>query len=371
MKKLLVWIVALMQLSGGALLAQDMTGTWQGTLAVGGRELRIAYKIVKEGNTLKTTMYSIDQGGQGIPVSATTLQGSTFKMAIPGIGGVYEGKLDSDGVNLAGTWSQGGGPGIPLNLKLVKGDAAWAIPEPPRKMPAGASPGVEVATVKPANPETKGRVYGFRGGQFNSINNTLSDLIAFAYGVHARQIDGPAWMESEKYDIVAKPDIEGQPTLDQMKILAQKLLADRFALKFHHAKKELTVYALVVGKTGSKMTKDETDPSGAPSLLFRALGVLPGHNATMAEFADVMQSAVLTRPVVDQTGLPGRYDFSLKWTPDETQFATLGGAPPPSPTATDPDLFTAIQEQMGLKLESTKAPVDVLVIDHVEKPSAN
>jgi uncharacterized protein (TIGR03435 family) len=93
----------------------------------------------------------------------------------------------------------------------------------------------------------------------------------------------------------------------------------------------------------------------------------------MGDFAGLMQSAVLDRPVVDHTGLPGRFDFTLTWTPDETQFGGLGmHVPPPADNASaPPDLFTAMQEQLGLKLESTKAPVDVLVIDHVEKPSEN
>jgi uncharacterized protein (TIGR03435 family) len=108
-------------------------------------------------------------------------------------------------------------------------------------------------------------------------------------------------------------------------------------------------------------------------MFFRGLGVLPASNATMQDFAGLLQSAVLDRPVVDQTGLTGRWDFTLSWTPDESQFVGMGikvPAPSDKPDA-PPGLFTAIQEQLGLKLDSIKAPVDVLVIDHVEKPSAN
>jgi uncharacterized protein (TIGR03435 family) len=96
-------------------------------------------------------------------------------------------------------------------------------------------------------------------------------------------------------------------------------------------------------------------------------------NATMADFAGLMQSTVLDKPVVDQTALPGRYDFTLNWTPDQFQFGGRGGAAPPpaDDAAAPPDLFTAIQEQLGLRFESTKAPADVLVIDRLEKPSAN
>jgi uncharacterized protein (TIGR03435 family) len=154
--------------------------------------------------------------------------------------------------------------------------------------------------------------------------------------------------------------------------MIQKLLAERFKLAFHRDKKELGVYAIVVAKTGPKMTKSQGDPNGLPGLFFRGLGVLPAMNATMADFAGVMQSAVLDRPVVDHTELTGRWDFTLTWTPDEFQFGSLGiKVPPPSKDATAPDLFTAFQEQLGLKLESTKAPAEVLVIDHVEKPTEN
>ena len=103
------------------------------------------------------------------------------------------------------------------------------------------------------------------------------------------------------------------------------------------------------------------------------LGVLPVMNATLGEFAGVMQLAVLDRPVVDKTGLQGRWDFTIRWTPDESQFASLGArVPPPSndPNA-PPGLFTAMQEQLGLRLESTRAPVEVLVVDRIEKPSEN
>jgi uncharacterized protein (TIGR03435 family) len=240
-------------------------------------------------------------------------------------------------------------------------------------MAADADPVFEVATIKPSKPEMQGKGFRVNGRRFSTINTSASDLMTFAYGIHARQIiGGPAWLETEKYDLAAQPDGEGQPNDKQWKIMVQKLLADRFQLAFHRDKKELSVYALVVAKNGPKLTKSEGDPNGLPGLFFRGLGVLPARNATMADFAGVMQSAVLDRPVVDQTGLQGRYDFTLSWTPDEFQFGGLGvKPPPPSDTAANPDLFTAIQQQLGLKLESTKAPAEVLVIDHVEKPSEN
>jgi bla regulator protein blaR1 len=241
-------------------------------------------------------------------------------------------------------------------------------------MAVDASPAFEVATIKPSKPETQGKGILVRGRQFSTVNTSLSDLISFAYGLHAHQVTGaPAWIETEKYDLLAQPDREGQPNEAQWKTMVQKLLADRFKLAFHRDKRELSVYAIVVGRSGARLTKSGGDPNGLPGLIFRQLGVLPAANATIGDLARVMQSVVLDRPVVDQTRLPGRYDFTLTWTPDETQFGGLGvRVPPPTDNAAaPPNLFTAIQEQLGLRLESTKAPAEVLVIDRVERPSAN
>lgn len=378
-------IIALAALPAVVLVAQNLTGTWQGTLQVPqapGGQLRTVFKISRaDDESLKGTFYSIDQGGRGLPVGAITQQGPAVKIAIPGIGGAYEGRLSADGNTIAGIWSQGQPKPLTLNLVRATPETAWTIPEPPpppKPMAADANPSFEVATIKPSDPNRPGKAFQIRGREFLTLNTTVTDIITFIYGVHARQISGgPSWMDSEKFDINAKPDGEGQPNLDQYKTMAKKLLADRLKLAFHHDKKELAVYAITIAKGGAKLTKSEGNPNGPPALFFRGLGVLPARNASMSEFAEVMQGAVLDRPVVDQTGLTGKFDFTLQWTPDETQFAALrGGGPPPTQPPSDttdarPDLFTAMQQQLGLKLESTRAPADVLVIDHVEKPSEN
>jgi uncharacterized protein (TIGR03435 family) len=241
-------------------------------------------------------------------------------------------------------------------------------------MAADAPAVFEVATIKPSVPDRPGKVFTVKGRQVITINTTTSDLITFAYDLHAKQIvGGPPWMESEKYDVNGQPEGQGEPSRVQLSGMIRKLLEDRFKFTFHREKRELSVYAITVAPGGPKLTKNDTNPNGLPGLFFKGLGTLPAQNATMGDFAGVMQTAVLDRPVVDKTGLQGRFDFTLRWTPDETQFAGLGvRVPPPS---NDPDappgLFTAFQEQLGLKLESTKAPVDVLVVDRVERPSEN
>jgi len=369
-------IVALALLQAGALLAQTFTGTWQGALQTPARELRIVFKIATtDADKLKATLYSIDQGGFAIN-GTVTQQGSALKIGVDAIGGTYEGKLSADGNAITGTWTQGGMP-LALNLKRATPETAWTIPEPPpppKQMPANADPSFEVATVKPSDPSRLGKSFLVRGREFTTTNTTLTELITFAYDLHPRQVTGgPAWMESQKFDVMGKPDIDGTPNVKQLKSMMRKMLADRFQLAFHHDKKELSVYALTVSKNGSKLVKSEADPNGLPGLFFTGRMALSVRNAALSDFTSLMQSTVLDRPVVDQTGINGKFDFTLKWTPDETQFGGQIPGPPPQTDAADapPNLFDAIQQQLGLKFEPVKAPVDVLVIDKVEKPSEN
>ncbi|RXH58891.1 TIGR03435 family protein [Granulicella sibirica] len=354
---------------------KDIADTWQGTLH-GERDLRLVVKITKDDKGgYKAAFSSIDQGPGSMPVTKITLDGSDVKMTLEQIDGVYTGKLSPDGKTMDGTWTQGGPK--PLILTRATPETAWAIPVPPPRlppMPADAHPVFEVATIKPSKPDAPGKMFRVQGRKFNTLNTTLSEIISFAYGVHAKQVVGaPAWVETDKFDLEAVPDLEGTPSDRQLKEMTQKLLTDRFKLTFHKDKKELSVYVLAVAKTGPKLEQNTENPDGLPGLWFRGLGVLNVTNATMKDFAGLMQSAVLDRPVVDQTGLTGRWNFRLRWTPDDSQFGGMGAKiPPPTDAANAPPaLYTAIQEQIGLKLDPTKAPTDVMVVDHVEKPTDN
>jgi uncharacterized protein (TIGR03435 family) len=288
----------------------------------------------------------------------------------------YEGKLSADGKSITGTLTQGTQP-LQLVFERATPETAWVIPEAPKPIPpmaADAKPVFEVLTIKPSAPDEQGKLFTFRGGNFATINTTLVDLIKFAYNVQDKQVVNlPDWASGEKFDFNGKPDVPGMPNSDQLRDLVRKALADRFQLKFHDDKKEMSAYILSVAKGGEKMTKAAPDAGPLPGLFFRGLGVLTVTNATMEDFCHLMQSAVLDRPVVDQTELQGHYNFLLKWTPDESQFGGMGIKVPPPSDAADapPPLYTAITEQIGLKLEAGKAPVQVLVIDHVDHPSAN
>ena len=234
---------------------------------------------------------------------------------------------------------------------------------------------LEVATVKPVDPgEKDGRFITMPGtNRFIEKNYTLKLLIAAAYDLNPRTISGgPGWVTSEHYDILAVTPGEVRPTHDEQMSMLRALLSDRFKLTFHREPKEFSIYALEVIKSGPKL-KDTTHaadpPSVGPGVVYPQRIVLPARNATMTDFASLMQRAILDRPVVDRTGLTGRYDFDLEWAPDETQF---GGDLPPAPAdAPSPPLFTAIQQQLGLKLDPTKGTVAALVIDTAERPSAN
>jgi uncharacterized protein (TIGR03435 family) len=387
MKRMLSWMVTLTLILGSSTRAihaqdKDLTGNWQGTLQAG-KGLRIVMKITRDNGQLKGVSYSIDQGGQPIGISSIAVDGTSFNFAIKALDVTYVGTISADGNTITGNQTQGGQTSV-LNFQRATADTAWAIPEPPKAMPADAVPKFDVVTIKPSDPDRQGKGFTVRGRHVMTFNTNLNDLITFAYGLHAKQIvDAPAWFGTDKFDLDGIPDVEGRPNSKQMKLLIQSALTDRFKLTFHHDQKELSVYALTVAKGGPKLTETIHQPSDPVNFLYRSLGALMVTNATMKDFCDGMQGSAMDKPVVDHTGLTARYDFTLNWTPDDSQFAQMGmPRRPPPPTGgsstsqtedpnAPPSLSTALQEQLGLKFESVKAPADVFVIDHVEKPSAN
>jgi uncharacterized protein (TIGR03435 family) len=341
--------------------AQDIAGAWQGTLPVG-NGMRIVLKISKsDDGGWKGMLFNADQPAPGIGVQSVTLQGAVFRFSVASINASYEGKLSPDDSSIQGTFTfQGKSP--PLNFVRATADTAWAIPQPLEPMAADAKPVFSVVTIKPSVPEREEKmIAGLNGRHILMRNTNLSDLIAFAYQLDAKQIaDAPAGSDAVPYDIDGVADDDGRPDVKQMQLMFQELLASRFKLVFHREKRELSVYAIRVAKGGSRLIRTASAASDYTEFSSNA-GELRVTNKSMAEIAGLMKY-VVDRPVVDQTGLAGRFDFVLKWTPDEAQ-----GSDPNAP----PPLFTAIQEQLGLKLEPVKAPVDVLVIDHVERPTEN
>jgi uncharacterized protein (TIGR03435 family) len=233
----------------------------------------------------------------------------------------------------------------------------------------------DVATIKRTDPDERSRLLMMQGDhRFIGKNYTVKLLIAAAYDLNPKAISGgPEWVNSEHYDIVGVTPGEVRPTRNEQMSMLRGLLADRFRLTFHREAKEFSIYVLEVAKNGSKLKASaaaaDVPPIVGPGVVHPQKIVLPGRNANMNDLVAVMQRAILDRPVVDKTGLTGRYDFDLEWAPDETQF---GGELPTAPAdASSPPLFVAMQEQLGLRLEATRGPVQALVVDKVERPSAD
>jgi uncharacterized protein (TIGR03435 family) len=227
-----------------------------------------------------------------------------------------------------------------------------------------AQPAFDVASVKPAGPDNRGadfRVYP--GGRLRITNLNLDLIIREAYAVKPYQIaGGPAWLKTDRFDIDAKT--EGDPSRRQMMAMLQTLLADRFQLKVHRETREDNDYALVTAKGGPKLTPSTADESYVR--LYRNTPVdqtgvdytIAGQKASLALIAERLGDMELGRPVLDRTGIKGEFDFKLRYAIDDNP-------------DTGPSIFAAIQEQLGLKLEAAKGPVEILVIDKVEKPSRN
>jgi uncharacterized protein (TIGR03435 family) len=232
-----------------------------------------------------------------------------------------------------------------------------------------AQPTFDAASVKPANPAARGASLEILpGGNLAATNVSLRALLKEAYGIRDFQIaSAPSWIDSERFDIQARSSDAGGDK--QVRLMLQSLLADRFKLLAHRESRDLQAYVLTVAKNGSKLTAAAQHPEGASGVRIRGSGRLTGTQATTGQLAQALSdihlngSTILDRPVLDLTGLSGTYDFTLEWTPDL--------AASDSTDRSGPSIFTAVQEQLGLKLEKQKAPVDIFVIDHVEKPAEN
>jgi bla regulator protein BlaR1 len=248
-------------------------------------------------------------------------------------------------------------------------------------------PRFEVASVKPNKSGDPNVMLMFKPNGFSATNAPLHEVIRLAYQVPDFQMSGgPPWINSERYDIEAKVDSSAAEQLrqldqDQHRQMLQSLLQDRFKLKVHWETKELPVYALAVAKNGPKLHEakpDDTYPNGIKDeggvgragLMRMGPGRIKAQGLPMNTFVRLL-SQQLGRTVLDKTGLAGNYDVELQWTQDNIPASMMGPDGNPTPEISGPSVFTAIQEQLGLKLESQKGPVEVLVIDHVEPASAN
>jgi uncharacterized protein (TIGR03435 family) len=242
-----------------------------------------------------------------------------------------------------------------------------------------SNPSLEVASVR-KHVET-GAIGGSRfangvsvsGSRVTVVACSLYQLVLEAYNLKPYQLSGgPDWArgsESLDFDISAKAEGDAALTREQSRLILQAVLAARFQLKVHGETRDLPVYALVVGKNGSKMKESAPDAEFDPRIEFGPSGRrISNPKSTMEQLVGFLSSQA-DRPVLDKTGLAGFRSYALNWNSDNDP--ELAVSVPRDPSAADLSIFTAVQEQLGLKLESAKAPIEVLVIDHAEKPSEN
>lgn len=253
-----------------------------------------------------------------------------------------------------------------LSCAVRAQDASSSAAKKPVMMAKDADPDWEVVTVKPNTPSDQGDSIHTDGRRVTIERYSVQGMLLFGYGVQKSQLAGvPEWAKTDLFDVDGLATAEGKPDVRQLRVMMRKVLDERFGMKLHHEQREMPVYALTIAKGGAKIAPNTTHPNGLVeqrSTETSGQQTLVYKNTSMAELAQTLMFNV-DRPVVDRTGLTGRYDVQLKWTMDESKAPTDGTAAP--------GLFTAIQEQLGLKLEPVKAPADVLVVDAVERPGSN
>jgi uncharacterized protein (TIGR03435 family) len=240
-----------------------------------------------------------------------------------------------------------------------------------------ASRAFDVASVKPNRSGLPFGNFQIEGNLVTFTNTALRELIRNAYDIRDLQlIGGPSWLNTDHFDIAAKADVSAAERLDlpRIKIMTRALLAERFKLVVHNERREMPIYALVLARSdgtfGAQLRRTTVDCATAKDCGTRGgPGTLRGRGITMVQLA-ISVLPWVDRLAVDRTGLTGTFDVDLQWTPDRLPpGASPPGVSPPPIDTNSASIFTAVQEQLGLKLESTKGPVDVLVIDHVEPPT--
>jgi uncharacterized protein (TIGR03435 family) len=222
---------------------------------------------------------------------------------------------------------------------------------------SGAPSTFEVASVKQNTGDPEGsRSSAWVNGRFTSINLPLKQYIAWAYNIREDQISGPGWLSSQRFDITAKTAVP--PALgEKLGPFLQGLLIDRFTLTTHWELREVPAYALVIDRGGNKLTVAESENRG-----ISIRGNTWTATTSMAQFANQLSRRV-GRPVIDQTGLQGAYTFKFVWDPATTQAPSVDTIP----DSQGPSIFAALRQQLGLRLESNRSPIQILVIDHIER----
>jgi uncharacterized protein (TIGR03435 family) len=329
--------LALVMLSVNAPANTDVTGDWAGAM------FSITFKqdggkLTGSGGPSKKEQYAFTDGA---------VDGDHLTFSV----GEFHFDLHVQGDEIKGEMKAGDRT-MEVALKRVD-------PKKPRVAPTA----FETASIKANNSGSRSSSsHSSPGGTVMIENMSLKQLVERAYDVKDFSLSGPDWMDTVRFDIVAKPP--SAVSREEMAVLFQSLLAERFKLTIHRETKTMSAYALVAAKGGLKVTAVEPGPGGTNSNMNGGKGMLTARKTSMEGFAGWL-STRLDHPVVDKTDIKGVFDIKLEWTQDEAQSAEAD-------TGAGPTIFTALQEQLGLRLVAQKLPVEIIVVDHVEKvPTEN
>jgi uncharacterized protein (TIGR03435 family) len=347
--------------------AQSIIGTWQGTISYSQNNVRVVFILDKKPDgSLHGGLNWIDSNGIGMPFTAITFTSPDVTLAQSTIGVTYHGKLSADGHSIAGTWTQGK-LSLPLTLALATPDTLWkhAGPGP---MAADADPSYEVATIKPATPDEVHPIYDLTAPELHATGTNTAELIKIVYKIRGRQIvNAPPWVEESKFDITAKPDTPGTPSEDQTRVMIRKLLAERFHLACHTGQQDFPALVMTLDPKGPRPTPSDPSFNGHNVMFMQQQGgeyLLHLSGATMQFFLKALMDRYRDKQIVDQTGLTGVYDITLRLPAAALQGIGDGGAE--DEVGSD---YIAAAEKAGFKFVSQKAPQQVVVIDHIDPPT--
>ena len=372
MKRLFLFaVVGWALVLGAALPAQTITGVWQGKLPSGDNP-RVVLKIEKASDgSLHGGYIRIDRSAEGMPLTTVTFAAPDFSVAQMYADVSYQGKLSSDGKSIDGVWTQGKQT-YPLTLVLATAETAWKFdgPAAATAMSATADPAFEVATIKPTPPEGSPVIFNLRARQFISKGTSAKELIKIAYNVRGRQVlGGPSWIEDQKFDVTAQPDTPGVPSEEQNRLMVRKLLEDRFQLKVHIDQQMFPVMAVTMDKDSPALVRSDPEFNGHGSIYAKQAPdgqmTLQFAGNTIPQFIGLIMNFFQDRQLVDETGLTGLYDITLT-VPANVFQGGSGGVGDERGNA----LIQAAQK-IGFRFVPKKEPLKVIVVDHLEKPSAN
>jgi uncharacterized protein (TIGR03435 family) len=371
-----IFSVVSLLIAAATLHAQSIVGTWQGTLTIpataqgtrpGSGPPRIVFIIGKNPDgSLHGGLTFIDMG-TSVPFTSVILSTPDVTFTQNAAGLTYRGKLNVDGKSIDGTWTQGN-QSLPLTLQLATADTLWK-PEGPAALPAmaaNADPSFEVATIKPTGPDENNTLFDLRARKFTTQHTSAKELIKIAYNVRGRQVQGgPPWLEETKYDIVAEPDTPGKPSEVQTRVMVHKLLNERFHLVSHTEQQDFPVLALTLDPKAPRPTPSDPKLNSNGGMFGRRDGddvIFQFSGTTIPQMLAFVMNTFQDKQLVDETGLTGVYDIT-------TRLAGLAQGPVTSDEQ-GRALIQAVQ-QVGFKFVSKKAPLPVVIVEHIDPPTPN